>query len=74
MQIEALAHLNRLRAAVSPLSRSQALGYLQQFYVDDLTFIQLPQASTTMYQQRSLQRWLYHAADPLPYYYAYALQ
>jgi peptide/nickel transport system substrate-binding protein len=74
MQIEVLAHLNRLRAAVYPSSRAQALEYLQRFYVDELPFIQLPQTSTIVYQQRRLKAWLYHAADPLPYYYAYALR
>lgn len=74
MQIEALAHLDRLRAAVTPTLRSQALGYLQQFYVEELPFIQLPQTSTTTYQQRRLETWLYHGTDLLPYYYAYAVE
>lgn len=74
LQIGAVALLERLRRASDPLARSLAVDALHSFYIETLPFIQLPQPATTMFQQRSLESWFYHAADPLPYYYAYRLR
>lgn len=74
LQIGAAALLERLRSASDPVARSLAVQALHNFYTEALPFIQLPQPTTTMFQQRNLETWFYHAADPLPYYYAYRLR
>lgn len=56
------------------LSLDDAYERLTRFHALHVPFVLLPRPSTTVYQQRSLETWLYNGADPLPYYYAYSLR
>ena len=60
------------RSAGDPVTRDEIYNTLAQFRYDTVPFILLPQASATIYQQRWLDNWLFNAADPIPYYYAYS--
>ena len=74
IQVAARSLLGRVRSAEDPAARSQTLADLHQFYAGAVPFIQLPQAATVGFQHRRLEAWLIQVADPLPYYYAYALR
>lgn len=62
--------LARLREA-DLSSRPQIYADLNQFYEQSAPFILLPEPSTTLYQRRHLDQWLFNPADPLPYFYAF---
>ena len=60
------------RAGSDPGARDTIYNELSRFRYDAVPFILLPHAAATVYQQRWVDNWLFNAADPLPYYYAYS--
>jgi ABC-type transport system substrate-binding protein len=74
LQTRARGLLDRLQAASDAGAREQIYGALTRFYEENVPFLLLPRPATTVYQRRELTKWLINAADPLPYYYAYAMR
>lgn len=72
--VQAQALLASIHAGVQSTLLDNAYEALNRFYAQHVPFVLLPRPSTTIYQHRSLETWLYNPADPLPYYYAYSLR
>lgn len=66
--------LASMRVAGDRSALDRAYDDLNRFHAQHVPFVLLSRPSTTVYQQRTLETWLYNPADPLPYYYAFALR
>ncbi|MFW6097462.1 MAG: ABC transporter substrate-binding protein [Chloroflexota bacterium] len=66
--------LTSMREGSDGSALDDAYDDVNRLHAQHVTFVLLPRPSTTIYLQLSLETWLYNAADPLPYYYAYALR
>jgi ABC-type transport system substrate-binding protein len=73
LQLQVNVLLEQGRTAVESSERLDAYGALSQFRHDAVPFVLLPRPTERLYQRRWVRDWIFNPADPLPYYYAYAL-
>lgn len=65
--------LLRGRSTNEQAQRRQVFRAFSRLRHDDLPFLLLPQPAASLYQRRTVGDWIYNPADPVPYYYAYAM-
>lgn len=72
LNAQAQEMLSSIRNTSESAILDDAYEGLTRFHAQQIPFVLLPRPATTIYQQRSLETWVYNGADPLSYYYAYS--